>query len=168
VEKGKFREDLYYRLNVVHIHLPALRERREEIPLLVRHFIARYNRELGKRIAGVDNETMKLLLGHPWKGNVRELKNVVERAMIFCDGDTIEAGDLPPGLEEGRRALGPLARGDLRMAVKNFERLSLLAALEETGHDKKAAASLLGLSKSSFYRKLEELGIDASLGESRE
>jgi two-component system response regulator PilR (NtrC family) len=168
VEEGKFREDLYYRLNVVHIHLPALRERREEIPSLVRHFIARFNRELGKRIAGVDNETMKLLLGHPWKGNVRELKNVVERAMIFCDGDTIEAGDLPPGLEEGRRTSGLLARGDLRLAVKDFERLSLIAALEETGHDKKAAASLLGLGKSSFYRKMEELGIDSSWDESQE
>ncbi|GAB4364825.1 MAG: sigma-54 dependent transcriptional regulator [Deltaproteobacteria bacterium] len=167
VEKGGFREDLYYRLNVVHIQVPPLRERKEDIPPLVRHFIARFNRDLGKRVQGVDNETMKLLLAQDWRGNVRELRNAVERAMIFCDRDTIGVGDLPAELHGPNAAMKPAGRSDLRQSVKEFEKVAILSALEETSYDKKRAAVLLGLSKSSFYRRLEELGIDLSPEESR-
>lgn len=168
VEEGGFREDLYYRLNVVHIHVPPLRERKEDIPPLVRHLVGRYNRELGKTVQGVDNATMRLLLGHDWKGNVRELRNAIERAMIFCDRETIGVEDLPAELHGSKAATGQMDVGDLKQSVKDFEKISILSALEETSYDKKQAATLLGLSKSSLYRKMEELGIDLSPEESRE
>ena len=163
-----FREDLYYRLNVVHIHVPPLRERKEDIPALVRHLVSRYNLELGKKIHGVDNATMKLLLGHDWKGNVRELKNAVERAMIFCDRETIGVDDLPVELHGSMSNAGGTGPVELKQSVKEFEKISILSVLEGVGYDKRHAASLLGLSKSSLYRKMEELGIDLSPDESRD
>jgi DNA-binding NtrC family response regulator len=166
--EGRFREDLYYRLNVVHIHVPPLRERKEDIPVLVRHLVGRFNRELGKRIQGVDNATMKLLLGHDWRGNVRELKNAVERSMIFCDRERVGVEDLPAEYHDSNRNPGMTGREDLKQSLKEFEKVSILSALEEAGYDKRKAASLLGLSKSSLYRKMEELGIDLSPEESRE
>ncbi len=159
---GVFREDLYYRLNVVHIHVPPLRERKEDIPALVRHLVSRFNRELGKKIHGVDNATMKLLLGHDWKGNVRELKNAVERSMIFCERETIGVDDLPAELHGSKDITVITSPVDLKQSVKEFEKISILSVLEEVGYDKRHAASLLGLSKSSLYRKMEELGIDIS------
>jgi len=168
VEEGGFREDLFYRLNVVHIHVPPLRERKEDIPPLVRHLVGRFNLELGKQVRGVDNATMKILLAHDWKGNVRELRNAVERAMIFCDRETIGIEDLPAELPGTKHAPGPASPRDLRQSVKGFEKLSILSALEEAAYDKRRAAALLGLSKSSLYRKMEELGIDPSPEESRD
>jgi transcriptional regulator with PAS, ATPase and Fis domain len=159
VERGKFREDLYYRLNVIQIHIPSLRERKEDIPPLVRHFISQYNRELGKNIQGVDNMTMKLLFSSNWKGNVRELKNVIERAMIFCDRELIGIQDLPAELHESKKMSELIGCGDLRQSRKEFEKICILSVLEEVSFDKKKAASILGLSQSSFYRKMEELGI---------
>lgn len=168
VGEGKFRKDLYYRLNVVHIAVPPLRERKEDIPALIRHLVSRYNRELGKKIQGVDNATMRLLLSHDWKGNVRELKNAVERAMIFCDRETIGVDDLPAELHGAKRISGLMSRGDLKQSVREFEKISILSALEETGYDKRRAASLLDLSKSSLYRKMEELEIELSPDESQD
>ncbi len=162
VEEGQFREDLFYRLNVIRIHIPPLRERKEDIPPLVRHFIGMFNRELGKNIQGVDNQTMKLFLSYNWKGNVRELKNVIERAMIFCDREVIGTHDLPMELQESKKISDLMGRGDLRTNVKEFEKISILSVLEEVAFDKKKASSILGLSKSSLYRKMEELGIDYS------
>jgi len=168
VEEGEFREDLYYRLNVVHIHVPPLRERKEDIPPLVRHLVGRFNLELAKRVQGVDNATMRVLLAHDWKGNVRELRNAVERAMIFCDRETIGVEDLPAELHGANHAVEPTSSRDLRQSVKEFEKVSILSALEEAAYDKRRAAVLLGLSKSSLYRKMEELGIDPSPEESRD
>jgi two-component system NtrC family response regulator len=162
VAQGKFREDLFYRLNVIRIHIPPLRERKEDIPPLVRHFISLYNRESGKNIQGVDNLTMKLLLSCNWEGNVRELKNVIERAMIFCDRQVIGNQDLPMELQETRKMSELIGHGNLRQSVKEFEKISILSVLEEVSFDKKKASSILGLSKSSLYRKMEELGIDHS------
>ncbi|MGZ5133010.1 MAG: AAA-type ATPase lid domain-containing protein, partial [Caldimonas sp.] len=96
VQTGAFREDLFYRLNVVPIHLPPLRERRGDIPLLVEHFIARFNERLKKQIISVDDEALARLTAHPWQGNIRELENVLERTILFCEGPTIRASDLPP------------------------------------------------------------------------
>lgn len=160
VDEGKFREDLFYRLNVVRIHIPPLRERREDIPPLVRHFIGLFNRELGKNIQGVDNLTMKLFLSYNWEGNVRELKNVIERAMIFCDRAVIKPQDLPMELQESKKISDLMGSGDLKMSVKEFEKISIISVLEEVSFDKKKASAILGLSKSSLYRKMEELGID--------
>ncbi len=159
VEGGEFREDLYYRLNIIRIHIPLLRERKEDIPPLLRHFIAQYNRELGKDIQGVDNMTMKLLLSYNWEGNVRELKNVIERAMIFCDREVIGIQDLPMELHESKKKSDLIGHENLRQSVKEFEKISILSVLEEVFFDKRKAAAILGLSKSSLYRKIEELGI---------
>ena len=159
VDRGEFREDLYYRLNVIRIHIPPLRERKEDIPPLLRHFIGQYNRELGKDIQGVDNTTMKLLLSYNWEGNVREIKNVIERAMIFCSRSVIGILDLPMELHESRKESELIGRGDLKLSVNEFEKISILSVLEEVSFDKKKAAAILGLSKSSLYRKVEELGI---------
>ncbi|MCA1663178.1 MAG: sigma-54 dependent transcriptional regulator, partial [Myxococcales bacterium] len=99
VAAGAFREDLFYRLNVVPVHLPPLRERRSDIPLLVEHFIARFNERLKKQITGIDDEALALLTAHPWPGNIRELENVLERTILFCEGPRIHAADLPPELQ---------------------------------------------------------------------
>ncbi len=158
VEQRTFRDDLYYRLNVIEIDIPPLRERKEDLPALVLHFVGQYNRELGKNIQGVDNGTMRLLLSYDWKGNVRELKNVIERALILCDGEIIGVQDLPAEFQRFRRT-SELMGLDLKQSMKDFEKISILSVLEQVSYDKKKAASILGLSKSSFYRKIEELGI---------
>src|SRR6185369_8655320 len=109
VATGAFREDLFYRLNVVPIHLPPLRERRGDIPLLVDHFIARFNERLKKQIAGVEEEALARLTAHPWPGNIRELENVLERTILFCEGPTIRAADLPPEMQTAPAATGAAA-----------------------------------------------------------
>ncbi len=162
IKQGEFRDDLFYRLNVIRIHIPPLKERKEDIPPLVRHFIRFYNRESGKNIQGVDNPTMKLLLSYNWEGNVRELKNVIERAMIFCDREVIGNQDLSMEFKETKKISELIGRGDLKQSVKEFEKISILSVLEDVSFDKKTAASILGVSKSSLYRKMEYLGIDHS------
>lgn len=167
VAQERFREDLFYRLNVIHIHVPALRQRKEDIPLLVNHFIGQYNRQLGKTVRGVDNTSLKLLLSHNWKGNVRELRNIIERAMIFCDREVIEIQDLSTELHESNEVFGLMKHGDLKQNVREFEKISILSVLEEVNFDKVKAANLLNLSKSSLYRKIEELGIALSPDDSQ-
>jgi two-component system response regulator PilR (NtrC family) len=158
VEEGKFRDDLYYRLNVVNIRLPPLRERREDIPSLVEYLVRRHNREMKRAYRGVDNATLKLLMSQPWKGNVRELDNVIEHAMILGDGEWITAKDLPGTLRGAEEALPPVG-DELREALRAYERLHIESVLRRNGNDKRKAADLLGLSLSSLYRKLNELGI---------
>jgi transcriptional regulator with GAF, ATPase, and Fis domain len=101
VAAGAFREDLFYRLNVVPVHLPPLRERTVDIPALVDHFIARFNERLKKQIVGIDEEALTRLMAHPWPGNIRELENVLERTILFCEGPTIHASNLPPEISGG-------------------------------------------------------------------
>ena len=158
VEAGIFREDLYYRLNVIEIRLPPLRERREDIPALVEYLVRRHNHELKRHYRGVDNASLKLLLSHPWKGNVRELDNVIEHAMILGGGEWIAVTDLPRPFRQGEAAA--LAVGDdLREALRSYERIHIETVLRRSSGDKRAAAERLGLSLSSLYRKLNELGI---------
>ncbi len=161
VEAGKFRDDLYYRLNVVGIEIPPLRERREDIPALVEHFIGMHNRELKKNFKGADSTTLKLLMSLPWKGNVRELDNVIEHAMILGEGDWITIYDLPRALQQDTDL--PVPAGDnLRDALRAYEKAHIQAVLTKVDQDKKAAAKRLGMSLSSLYRKLEELEIGLS------
>jgi DNA-binding NtrC family response regulator len=155
VEAGRFRADLYYRLNVVTIALPPLRDRREDIPELVEFLLAKHARALGKRIAGVSHEAMRILLAAPWKGNVRELDNALQRAVILGEGPLITPADLPPGLAPAPEVC---LTDDLREAVAHFERRHIERILRETP-DKKEAAKRLGLALSSLYRKIEDLGI---------
>ena len=158
VEDGRFREDLYYRLNVVGVNIPPLRDHRDDIPLLVEHFVRRFSADLKKSVRGVDIKTMELFLAYHWKGNVRELENAIERAIIVCDGDTI----LPQHLSQNfaSLALNDAASEELKSAVMEFERAHILKTLEAVGYDKKAAAKFLGTSLSSLYRKLAELHIN--------
>ncbi|ODU02230.1 MAG: Fis family transcriptional regulator [Planctomycetes bacterium SCN 63-9] len=161
VAAHRFREDLYYRLNVVSIHLPPLRDRREDIPDLVDMLLARHAARCGKRIDGVDNATMRGLLAVNWRGNVRELDNALERAVILAESPILGADDFPPGLIIPNEAEAENAGGDLRSAVRDFERQTIQRVLKETGDDKREAARRLGLGLSSLYRKLEDFGIRA-------
>ncbi len=156
VEAGRFREDLYYRLNVVCITLPPLRERREDIPDLVEYLLARQARTLGKPIRGVSHEAMQLLLACPWKGNVRELDNALQRAVILGDGPLVTLADLPPDLAP--QTDDPHLVDDLGEAVKRFEKQHIERLLRRAP-DKKEAARLLGVGLSSLYRRIAELGI---------
>ncbi len=158
VEKGQFREDLYYRLNVIGLSLPPLRDRREDIPLLVEYLVQRNNRELKEAYNGVDNQAMKLLMSLPWRGNVRELDNVLERAMILGGGEWISVADLPRGEASSAPPRAPTGE-NLKEAVRAYERSHIENVLNRMDGDKKAAAELLGLSLSSLYRKLEELDV---------
>jgi DNA-binding NtrC family response regulator len=155
-EGGRFREDLFYRLNVVTIKLPALRERREDIPELVEHLLAKHAAAMGKRVGGVSHEAMRLLLAYPWKGNVRELDNALQRAVILGDGPLVTPGDLPPDLAPA--AGDPFAVDELNQAVARFEKLHIERILRQTA-DKREAAKRLGIGLSSLYRKIEQLGI---------
>ena len=158
VAKGSFREDLYYRLNVLEIHVPPLRERREDIPLLAEYFVAKHNRDLKKAFKGVDNATMKTLMALPWKGNVRELDNVIEHSMILGESEWITLRDLPRALVDDTTAI-PFSGDCLRDALHSYEKTHIETVLKRTDYDKRRAADLLGISLSSLYRKMEELKI---------
>ena len=158
VDEGKFREDLFYRLNVVGLEIPPLRERREDIPALVEYLVRRHNAEMKKSFRGVDNATMRVLMALPWKGNIRELDNVIEHAMILGDGEWITVADLPRSVPV--ESLSAAAAGDdLREAMRLYEKTHIEGVLRRAENDKRKAADLLGLSLSSLYRKIEELGI---------
>ncbi len=160
-EAGEFREDLYYRLNVVNVHLPPLRDRREDIPELVEFLIRRHSRDMKRSFRGMDNAALKLLMAQPWKGNVRELDNVIEHAMILAEGDWITVEDLPAALRARELAL-PAVGDDLREALRSYERIHIRNVLQRHDDDKRAAAEALGLSLSSLYRKIDELDLKDS------
>ena len=160
VEAGRFREDLYYRLNVIELYIPPLRERRDDIPLLVEYLIRRHNHDLKKSYKGVDNATMKILSALPWKGNVRELDNVLERAMILGNGEWITPADLPRGIEPDTVLMASLS-DNLKDAMQAYEKSHIERVLKRMDGDKKGAAEALGMSLSSLYRKLEDLTIGA-------
>jgi len=157
VGDAKFQEDLFYRLDGVKIRIPPLRERLDDIPELVDHFIAKHSRALRKRVVSASSETIRLLMSAQWKGNVRQLDNAIERAVIMCDGTQVEPGDLPPDL----LGLGqPLPdTDDLRSALRHYERLHITRVLRQWP-DKREAAKRLKLGLSSLYRKIEELNIE--------
>jgi DNA-binding NtrC family response regulator len=162
VEAGRYREDLYYRLNIVEINLPPLAERHDDIPLLVQHFIGKYAREMNKPVKGVDNEVMKLLLAHAWKGEIRELENILERAVIFAEGSLITKADLPGFFEQHQDALYSFdANRSMKDAVDDFERQYITHVLRANQFNKEATARALKISLSSLYRKIEELGISS-------
>ncbi|HEX9660737.1 MAG TPA: sigma-54 dependent transcriptional regulator [Candidatus Binatia bacterium] len=157
VEVGRFREDLYYRLNVFEIDIPPLRKRLDDLPGLVEHLIHRHNAEMKTNYKGVDSATMRILMSLPWKGNIRELDNVLERAMILGDGEWIKPADLP-GQQNGVDEIG--AEDNLTKAVELYEKTHIERTLGKAAGDKIRAAELLGLSLSTLYRKLEKLGIN--------
>jgi transcriptional regulator with PAS, ATPase and Fis domain len=161
VQAGTFREDLYYRLNVIHLNVPALRERAEDVPLLVHHFFARAKEKLGRsQVLGISRAAAQLLSEYHWPGNVRELENTIERAVLLCAGETIEPKDLPQrvlglGMEKRISPRLPDAGLDLRNAVETFENQLIRQALERTKWNKKQAAGLLGLNRTTLVEMLK-------------
>ncbi len=155
VRNGHFREDLYYRLNVIPIFLPLLRKRRNDIPLLTNHFLRRFAAEQGKQVKGVTSEAMRLLLDYPWPGNVRELENSIEHATVLAKGDRIDVLDLPPALHDTSFSVLETSHGTL---LEN-ERILLQVVLEECEWNKKQAAERLGISRSTLYGKLRKYQI---------
>ncbi len=181
IEEGRFREDLYYRLNVVHVHLPPLRERTSDVPLLLEHFVKRFNERLKRSVQGFTSGALELLEKHPWRGNIRELENVVERCMLFCDGDQIDVDHLPTEIREatsiatsvGESLLGdertaeavtsPDSNVGLKDAVKEatakLEKELIVRALAQTGGNVTHTARLLKISRKSLQTKMKELGL---------
>ena len=164
VEREAFRADLYYRLNVVPITVPPLRERRSDVPLLVDHFIQRYTNELGKRIAGLTPEAMAALQEYPWPGNVRELQNVVERAVALVESGPIGLNDLPTDLllPDHRLRVKQAENLPLRTATDEFERQIVLRVLERVQWNRSEASRILGIHRNSLKMKLKRWGVDVS------
>ncbi len=187
IAQGAFREDLFYRLNVVSIRLPALRERASDIPLLVEHFLRKFNARLKKNVSGVEPDALDLLSAYAWPGNIRELENVMERAVLFCDGQKLRAEDLPaelrgvsisagsvaPPSADGAVDLGTLpAEGGLKehvkVAMSRLERDLVSRALKQTGGNVTHAARLLKISRKGLQLKMKELGLREGAGEKNE
>jgi two-component system, NtrC family, response regulator AtoC len=174
IESGRFRKDLYYRLAVVPIVLPALRERRSDIPMLARYFVEKYNRRLNKRIEGITDEALAQLQAYAWPGNIRELENLIERVLLFADGPLITAKDLPEPIRQGDTSpalspAGPPAmeaptgetglKDIIRMKAAELEKDLITKALEETGGNVTRAAKLLQISRKSLQTKMKEFGL---------
>jgi two-component system, NtrC family, response regulator AtoC len=164
IRDGGFRKDLYFRIAVVPIHLPPLRQRAEEIPLLARHFLDKYNKALGLELEGIEPETMKVLLEYPFTGNVRELENVIERAMVLADGPTLGVDDLPHHVQAPVRPLEGGELGDDELSVKKqgavLERRLIRTALERTGGNRTRAAELLELSSRALLYKIRDYELE--------
>jgi len=152
VKEGAFRLDLYYRLNVVQIHLPALRERREDIPLLAIHFAEKYGAAMNRPAPRISEEAMRVLAGYQWPGNVRELENAIERAMVMNSGATIEAGNLPIAVASPAAS----AEGE---RLEDIERKYIIKILEETGGNLSRAARILDIDRTTLYGKLKHYGL---------
>lgn len=161
MEKGGFRNDLYYRLNVIPINLPPLRERVEDIPLLSQQFLERFSRKIGKTVGGFSQEAVDALTRYRWPGNIRELENVLERTIVLAKNDLIGIDELPVSL---RKNLQP--RNDVGLSLYEHERLYILKKLAECNWNKKLAASVLGINRSSLYSKLKKYGINPRSPES--
>lgn len=156
-KKGDFREDLYYRLNVVEIKLPSLNEKKEDIPLLVNHFIEKYCNEMGRKIIGIENDAIKSLMAYNWQGGVRELENVIERSIIFAQDDKIKLDDLTDQIKGNTPIDG--YPNSLKEALKGFEKEHILNTIKKCNFNKEEAAKSLAIGLSSLYRKMEELNI---------
>jgi two-component system, NtrC family, response regulator AtoC len=192
IEAGRFRKDLFYRLNVVPIRLPALRQRAEDIPMLARHFIEKYNRKLNKRIEGITDDALSVLGGYSWPGNIRELENFIERILLFADGPLIGVADLPAHIRTGLPTASssaahtsapsaspfplpaelttpPASEGGLKDLVRaraaELEKDLIIRALEETGGNVTRAAKLLQISRKSLQTKMKEFGLRGEAGE---
>ena len=160
LQDGSFREDLYYRLNVFTLSLPLLRARREDIPLLIQAFVEEFDAKYERKVRGVDEAALRLLVAHDWPGNVRQLRNTLERAVISCAGDLITAADLPsdpvPGSVEEPRASAPHPAA---VKLKDVEREVILKTLASMGNNKTRAAEVLGISLKTLHNKLNRYGV---------
>ncbi len=158
MQQGRFREDLYYRLDVISVVVPPLRQRREDIPLLVEHFLGKYNPEMGKTLRGASPEALTLLMRYHWPGNVRELQNAIERAVILQDGPQLQPEDFPLG-RTGQTPASTESAGEL-VSLEELERRHILWVLRQTDNHQSRAAQILGIGRRTLYRKLREYGLD--------
>ncbi|MCG8454871.1 MAG: sigma-54 dependent transcriptional regulator, partial [Holophagales bacterium] len=178
VQNGSFREDLFWRLNVVQIHLPALRERKPDLPLLFDYFLDRINRELGLYISGIESHALEMLIGYPWPGNVRELENTLCRSMILCEQETLGVGDLPARIRGESRPTSPLGKiSDLdRMplaeavaeATERLEKRMILSRLATHHGNRTSTAKSLGVSRKTLFNKMRQYSLNADGPSTRE
>ena len=162
IKKGHFREDLYYRINVVNIYLPPLRERVEDIPLLTEHFVSIYNEKLKKTITGISSEVMEQFITYPWPGNVRELENVIERAILLAPGNTLDVSDLPSTLTGDQNTssqIAPEGISSIKEASRILEKGLIEQALEKTNGNRTKAAKILEISHKALLYKIKEYGL---------
>jgi transcriptional regulator with PAS, ATPase and Fis domain len=157
IREGRFRQDLFYRLNVIEIHVPPLRERLEDIPMLARHFIEQLSLELGKEVSGISDAAIRTLMAHDWPGNVRQLENAIERAIVSCREGVLSEADFafltsPPGADDDALSLGS-------MTLEAIERRAIVATLRKTQGNVKEAAAVLGIDRSTLYEKFKHYGI---------
>jgi DNA-binding NtrC family response regulator len=157
IQKGLFREDLYYRLNVIEVKIPALRERKEDIDVLARHFVEKYSRENNKKVLGITGEAMEILLNYPWPGNIRELRNVIERAVVLAGGEKIDVGELPERL---KTAQGGKNVHTLKSKLEFYEEKIIRDALQANSWNKEEVARALEVDLATLYRKIKKLGIE--------
>ena len=162
IRDREFREDLFFRLNVIPIHMPSLRERREDLPMLLDHAVSKYSEMLGKPVQGINEETMLMLMSYDWPGNVRELENVIEFAINMEDSPVITTSSLPESFKRG----GAVYRNDLTLEeqCRAFEKQIIERVLKEEGYSvssKRKAAARLGIGEATLYRKINSLGINS-------
>lgn len=163
VEKGKFREDLFYRINVVHIRIPPLRERKEDIPLLVQHFIDKFSKIDNKEIFSIDDEAMNILLDYDWPGNVRELENAIERAVVMCQEGIIKAQHLPPRILKKKESSKKESIETTNLI--ELEKKVIKKVLEEENWNQTRAAKKLGISRKQLRTKMKNLGLLENLSQ---
>ncbi len=160
---GAFREDLYYRLNVLNLTVPPLRMRREDVPLLARHFLSRCNRSLRKSVQGISPQALDILSAYQWPGNVRELENTIERATNLAVTDLIQAGDLPLEIQQRSRPSAPenWPEPQAVKGLETYEMNAIIAALQDTGGNIRRAAEQLNVSRGGLYNKMTRFGLSA-------
>ncbi len=161
IEKGSFREDLYYRLNVINIHVPPLRERKDDIPLLAAAFLKEAAEDNGKQLTGFDAKALTALYGHPWPGNVRELRNAIESAVVMSKGPLLSLEDLPPSVQSQGEA--GYVRIPLGSRLDEAERILIRDTLAANGGNKSRTADVLGIGRKTLYDKLEQYGIGGAV-----
>ena len=157
IKKGTFRDDLYYRLNVVKIELPLLVKKRDDIPILINHFIDKFNKRMGKSIQDISKDVMNILMQYDYPGNVRELENIIEHACVMCQGTRIRKAHLPPELNPKSEIV--VDEEDTRPAIQSFERQLILETLEKNNGNKVLSAKELGLHRSTLWRKMNKYGL---------
>ncbi|MDI9431280.1 MAG: sigma-54 dependent transcriptional regulator [Planctomycetota bacterium] len=161
IEQNKFREDLYFRIKGVNISLPALRERQEDIPLLVRHFLQEAAEEIGSEVRGISDAAMHILTAHDWPGNIRQLKNVVRTMVVMCDRDRLDVQDIPPDIARRRQLTGGTAApANLAgVSLNDLEKKAILDTLTKTEGNREKAARILGIGERTLYRKIKEYNL---------
>ena len=161
LESGEFREDLYYRLNVVPLNVPPLRERKEDIPALVEYFISKYSKELNGRVTSISDEALQVLWSHHWPGNVRELQNVIERTLVLCSGERLEASDVKLDIAPRPNHNADGAVLPAGMTLEEHERSLIKKALDQAKGNKSQAARLLGLTRNALRYRLSQMGLES-------